>query len=84
MRKKEINNSDRLETNGRESGRMTEKAGRQGYLSKSNKETSQRRRRRGNEQASDGKKQREGKRLLVFKLADLLTDKEIKRLKAIK
>lgn len=84
MRKKEISNSGRLETSGRESGRTTAKAGRKGYSSKSGKESSRPRRRQGKERASDGKKRQEGKRLLVFKLADLLTDEEIKRLKAIK
>lgn len=82
MRKREISSLDRLETSGRESGRMTEKAGRKGYLSKSGRASS--RRRRQNAKANAGKKRQEDSRQSVFKLADFLTDEEIKRLKGLK
>lgn len=84
MRKKEISNLGPLETSGRESGRTTAKAGRKGYSSKSGKASSQPRRRQGKERASGGKKQQEGTRPQAFKLADLLPDETINRLRAIK
>lgn len=84
MRKREISNLDRLETNGRESGRTTAKDGRKGYLSKSGKESSQPRRRQGNERASDAKKQRGGQRRPVFKLSDHLSAEIIEKLRVIK
>lgn len=84
MRKKEISNLDRLETNGRESGRTTAKDGQKGYSSKSGRASSRPRRRQGNERASDGKKRQEGTRRQAFKLADLLPDETINKLRAIK
>lgn len=84
MRKKEISSLDLSGTNGQEKARMTENNGRKNYSKKSGKKSSQPRRRQGNERASGGKKQRKDSRLSVFKLADLLTVEEIKKLRAIK
>lgn len=84
MRKKEISSLDHYATNERESGRTTAKAGRKGYSSKSGKESSQPRRRQGNERASGGKKQRKDSRRPVFKLSDHLSAEIIEKLRGIK
>ena len=84
MRKKEISSLDHYATNGQEKARMTENNGQKGYSKKSGKASSRPRRRQGNERASDGKKQREGTRQSIFKLADLLPDETINKLWAIK
>lgn len=82
LQKRKTKNSDHYATNEQGKARTTAKAGRKSYSKKSRKASSRRRRR--NERASAGKKRQEGKRRQAFKLADLLTDEEIKRLKAIK
>lgn len=84
MRKRKTKNLGLSGTNGQEKARTNAKDGRKNSSRKSGKASSQRRRRQGNERANGAKKQREGTRRQAFKLADLLTDEEIKRLKAIK
>ena len=84
MRKKEISSLDHYATNGQEKARMTENNGQKGYSKKSGKASSRPRRRQGNERASDGKKQQSDIHRQVYKLADLLTDEEISRLKGFK
>lgn len=82
MRKKVTKNLDQSEINAQEKARTTAKAGRKSYSKKSAKASSQRRRR--NERANAGKKQREGIRRQAFKLSDHLSDEIIEKLRVIK
>lgn len=81
MQKRKIKGLDHSVTSEQERAQKTAKAGRKGYSKKFAKESSRSRKRGKGGKANGGKKQQRGQRQTAYKLADLLPDETIKKLK---
>lgn len=84
MQKSEIRGLDHSATEGRGKAQATAKAGQKGYTRKSGKGSSQSRGGGKGGRAGGGKRQQRGQRQTVYKIADLLPDETIKKLKEMK
>ena len=82
MQKREIKGLDRSATSEQERAQTTAKHGQRSYSRKFEKESSQSRRRGG--KAGEGKRRQREQRQTVYKLADLLPEDTLKKLKELK
>lgn len=82
MHKRKTANSDRFATSEQERAQATARDGRKGYSKKFSKESSQSRKKGG--RASAGKKQQKGTQQTAYKIAELLPEDTIKKLRRMK